>query len=57
MSMHLYQLSSRLLGETVGTVNDNLTSVVLAASAITLALGYISKVLLKQSSQDEDLVS
>lgn len=57
MSMHLYQLSSRLLEETVGIVNDNLTSVVLAASAITLTLGYIFKILLKQSTQDKDLVS
>lgn len=56
MSMHLYQLSSKLLGDTVGKVNDNLTSVLLAASVITLTLGYISKILLKQSS-DKDLVS
>lgn len=54
--MHLYQLSSKLLGDTVGKVNDNLTSVLLAASVITLTLGYISKILLKQSS-DKDLVS
>uniref|UniRef100_A0A7N6AFD2 Lanosterol 14-alpha demethylase n=1 Tax=Anabas testudineus TaxID=64144 RepID=A0A7N6AFD2_ANATE len=57
MSMHLYQLSGKLLGDTVGKVNDNLTSAVLAASAIALALGYLSKVLLRQSSQDTDLVS
>uniref|UniRef100_A0A665TQ23 Lanosterol 14-alpha demethylase n=1 Tax=Echeneis naucrates TaxID=173247 RepID=A0A665TQ23_ECHNA len=50
MSMHLYQLSSRLLGDTVGKMSDNLTSVVLAASAITLTLGYVSKMLLRQSS-------
>uniref|UniRef100_A0A8P4KMW7 Lanosterol 14-alpha demethylase n=1 Tax=Dicentrarchus labrax TaxID=13489 RepID=A0A8P4KMW7_DICLA len=53
MSMHLYEMSSRLLGVTVGKVNDNLTSVVLAASVITLTLGYFSKLLLKQSS-DKD---
>uniref|UniRef100_A0A7N6F903 Lanosterol 14-alpha demethylase n=1 Tax=Anabas testudineus TaxID=64144 RepID=A0A7N6F903_ANATE len=53
--MHLYQLSGKLLGDTVGKVNDNLTSAVLAASAIALALGYLSKVLLRQSSQDTDL--
>lgn len=56
MTMHLYEMSSKLLGDTVGTVNDNLTSVVLAASVITLTLGYMSKMLLKQSS-DSDLVS
>lgn len=53
MSMHLYQMSSKLLGD---TVKDNLTSVVLAASFITLTLGYVSKLLLKQSS-DPNLVS
>lgn len=56
MSMHLYQLSSKLLVDTVGKVNDNLTSVLLAASVITLTLGYISKTLLKQTP-DKDLVS
>lgn len=56
MSMHLYQLSSKLLVDTVGKVNDNLTSVLLAASVITLTVGYISKTLLKQAS-DKDLVS
>ncbi|XP_023255917.1 lanosterol 14-alpha demethylase-like [Seriola lalandi dorsalis] len=54
MSMHLYQISSKLLGDTVGKMNDNLTSIVLAASVITLTLGYISKMLLRQSS-DKDL--
>uniref|UniRef100_A0A667WQ04 Lanosterol 14-alpha demethylase n=1 Tax=Myripristis murdjan TaxID=586833 RepID=A0A667WQ04_9TELE len=49
--MHLYQISSKLLGDTVGKMNDNLTSVVLAASVITLTLGYMSKVLLKQSQK------
>lgn len=56
MSIHLYELSSKLFGDTVGKMSDNLTSVVLAASVITLTLGYMSKVLLKQSS-DSDLVS
>ncbi|KAG7240969.1 hypothetical protein INR49_026147 [Caranx melampygus] len=54
MSMHLYQMSTKLLGDTVGKMNENLTSIVLAASVITLTLGYISKMLLKQSS-DKDL--
>uniref|UniRef100_A0A3Q3MSW6 Lanosterol 14-alpha demethylase n=2 Tax=Mastacembelus armatus TaxID=205130 RepID=A0A3Q3MSW6_9TELE len=54
MSMHLYEMSSKLLGDTVGKMNDNLTSIVLAASVITLTLGYMSKMLLKQSS-DQDL--
>lgn len=49
MSTHLYQLSSKLLGDTIGRMNDSLTSIVLAASAIALALGYISKVMLQQS--------
>ncbi len=56
MSLQIYELSSKLLRDTVGRVNDNLTSVVLAASAITLLLGYISKLLLKQSAV-KDLVS
>lgn len=42
--MHLYEMSSKLIGDTV----DNLTTVVLAASFITLSLGYISKLLLSQ---------
>lgn len=49
MSMHLYEMSSRLIGDTVGKVPENLTSVVLAACLITLFLGYISKLLLSQS--------
>lgn len=56
MSMHLYEVSSKLLGDTVENLNDNLTSVLLAASVITLTLGYVTKMLLKQSS-DKDLVS
>ncbi|XP_020504276.1 lanosterol 14-alpha demethylase [Labrus bergylta] len=55
MTLHLYELSSKLLGETVGKVSDNLTSVVLAASVITLTIGYITKLLLKQSNTDEHL--
>ena len=55
MSTQFYQMSSKLLGDTVGKMNDNLTSVVLAASVITLVLGYVSKILLRQSS-DKDLV-
>lgn len=57
MSLHLYEMSSKLFGETVGKVNENLTSVVLAASLVTLIIGYVSKVLLKQSSDSEDKVS
>ncbi|XP_040045111.1 lanosterol 14-alpha demethylase [Gasterosteus aculeatus] len=55
MSFHFYEMSSKLLGDTVGKMSDNLTSVVLAASVITLTLGYVSKVLLKQPSADNDL--
>ena len=40
----------------MGKVNENLTSVLLAASVITLTLGYMSKLLLKQASAS-DLVS
>lgn len=54
--MHIYQMSAKLLGDTMGKMNENLTSVVLAASVFTLTLGYISKLLLKQST-DEDAVS
>lgn len=54
--MHFYEMSSRLIGDTVSKVTDNVTTVVLAASVITLILGYVSKVLLRQSS-DKDLVS
>lgn len=54
--MHLYELSSRLLVDTVDKVNENLTSVVLAASLITLILGYVSKQRLVQS-WDKDAVS
>lgn len=42
--MHLFEMSSKLIGDTV----DNLTTVVLAASFITLSLGYFSKLLLSQ---------
>lgn len=49
MSAHLYEMSSKLIGDTVGSVHDNLTTVVLAASFITLSLGYVSKLLLSQS--------
>lgn len=49
MSTHLYEMSSKLIGDTVGRVHDNLTTVVLAASFITLSLGYMSKLLLSQS--------
>lgn len=44
MAMHLFEMSSKLIGDTV----DNLTTVVLAASFITLSLGYFSKLLLSQ---------
>lgn len=49
MSAHLYEMSSKLIGDAVGRVHDNLTTVVLAASFITLSLGYVSKLLLSQS--------
>lgn len=56
--MHLYQVSSMLLQNTFGKLSDNVTSVVLAVFVITLTLGYISKLVLKQSqsSSDEDKV-
>lgn len=53
--MQFYEMSTRLLGDTVGRVNDNLTSVVLAASAITLMLGYVSKLLLKQHCEKDEV--
>ena len=58
MATHLYQVSSMLLENTVGKISDNVTSVVLAVFVITLTLGYISKLVLKQSqsSSDEDKV-
>lgn len=56
MSVHLYEMSSRLLGDTVDKVNENLTSVFLAASLITLVLGYVSKLRLSQTC-DKDAVS
>lgn len=56
MSVHLYEMSSRLLGDTVGKVNENLTSVFLAASLITLLLGYVSKLRLSHAC-DKDAVS
>lgn len=58
MAMHLYQVSSMLLQNTFGKLSDNVTSVVLAVFVITLTLGYISKLVLKQSqsSSDEDKV-
>lgn len=56
MSMHLYELSSRLLVDTVDKVNEHLTSVVLAASVVTLFLGYVSKQRLGQPC-DKDAVS
>lgn len=52
--MHLYQVSSMLIENTVGKMSDNLTSVVLAVSVITLTLGYISKLVLKQSQSSSE---
>ncbi|XP_061787403.1 lanosterol 14-alpha demethylase [Nerophis lumbriciformis] len=50
MSMYFYHMSSKLLVDTVGKMNDNITSGVLAASVITLTLGYLySKVLRRQT--------
>uniref|UniRef100_A0A8C8MFR0 Lanosterol 14-alpha demethylase n=1 Tax=Oncorhynchus tshawytscha TaxID=74940 RepID=A0A8C8MFR0_ONCTS len=54
MAMHLYQVSSMLIENTVGKMSDNLTSVVLAVSVITLTLGYISKLVLKQSQSSSE---
>lgn len=56
MSAHLYELSSRLLVDTADKVSENLTSVVLAASLVTLILGYVSKQRLHQPC-DKDAVS
>lgn len=56
MSLHLYEMSSRLLGDTVDKVNENLTSVFLAASLVTLLLGYVSKLRLSHAC-DKDAVS
>lgn len=53
MATHLLELSSRLLLDTVDKVNENLTSVVLAASLVTLILGYASKQRLSQSDDKE----
>uniref|UniRef100_A0AAQ5X9V8 Lanosterol 14-alpha demethylase n=1 Tax=Amphiprion ocellaris TaxID=80972 RepID=A0AAQ5X9V8_AMPOC len=52
--MQFYQIGSKLLGDTVGRMNDNLTSVVLAASVITLTLAYISKLLLRQTPDKDE---
>lgn len=43
-----------LIENTVGKMSDNLTSVVLAVSVITLTLGYISKLVLKQSQSSSE---
>lgn len=53
MSTQFYHMSAKLLGDTVGKMNENLTSLVLAASVFTLTLGYVSKRLLKESA-DKD---
>ena len=49
-------MSTKLLGDTVGKVNDNLTSVLLAASFITLTVGYVSKLLLKESANKDEVI-
>ena len=54
MAAPLYQM---LFGETVGKMSDNLTSVFLAVSVVTLALGYLSKTILQQSTSDPNVVS
>lgn len=53
--MQFYQMSSKLLRDTVGELNDSLTSVVLAGLFFTLTVGYVSKRLLRESS-DKNLV-
>lgn len=55
MSTQFYQMSTKLLEDTMGKMNENLTSLVLAASLFTLTLGYVSKRLLKDS-EDKDAV-
>lgn len=55
MSTQFYQMSTKLLEDTMGKLNENLTSLVLAASLFTLTLGYVSKRLLKDS-EDKDAV-
>lgn len=55
MSTQFYHMSTKLLGDTVGKMNENLTSLVLAALVFTLTLGYASKRLLKESA-DKDAV-
>ncbi|CAL8396854.1 unnamed protein product [Gadus morhua 'NCC'] len=52
MAAPLYQM---LFGDTVGKMSDNLTSVFLAVSVITLALGYLSKMMLQQSTSDPNV--
>ncbi|KAM8884777.1 lanosterol 14-alpha demethylase [Synchiropus picturatus] len=52
MSMHLYHMSTQFLEDTVGKME--LSFVVLAASAVTLFLGYMTKLLL-QPPPDKDL--
>lgn len=55
MSTQFYHMSTKLLEDTMGKMNENLTSLVLAASLFTLTLGYVSKRLLKDS-EDKDAV-
>ncbi|XP_077599322.1 lanosterol 14-alpha demethylase [Stigmatopora nigra] len=51
MSMHLYQMSTRLLEDTVGKMNENLPSLILAVTTIILTMGYFySKILLRRTS-------
>lgn len=45
-------MSTKLLGDTVGELNDSLTSVILAGLFFTLTVGYVSKRLLKEASDD-----
>lgn len=54
MATAVYQM---LFGDSAGKLSDNLTSVFLVASVITLALGYLSKMLLQHPSSSSDLVS
>ena len=54
MAAPLYQM---LFGDTAGKMSDNLTSVFLAVSVVTLALGYLSKTMLQQSTSDPNVVS
>lgn len=45
-------MGTKLLGDTVGELQDSLTSVILAGLFFTLTVGYVSKRLLTEASDD-----